>query len=63
MVTAYEANLLYMRKLLGRDPRTRKIKERLTLKDLEPDTFESNEKSKLFFRQWSDDFSSWIEKD
>ena len=34
----------------------------LTLKDLKPDTFESNEKSKLCFRQWSDEFSSWVER-
>ena len=34
----------------------------LTLKDLKPDTFESNEKSKLSFRQWSNDFSSWVER-
>ena len=34
----------------------------LTLKDLKPDTFESNEKSKLSFRQWSDEFSSWVER-
>ena len=33
-----------------------------TLKDLKPNTFESNEKSKLSFRQWSDDFSSWVER-
>ena len=33
----------------------------LTLKDLKPDTFESNEKSKLSFRQWSDEFLSWVE--
>ena len=34
----------------------------LTLKDLKPDTFESNAKSKLSFRQWSDEFSSWVER-
>ena len=33
----------------------------LTLKDLKPDTFESNEKSRLSVRQWSDEFSSWVE--
>ena len=33
----------------------------LTLEDLKPDTFQSNEKSKLSFRQWSDEFSSWVE--
>ena len=32
------------------------------MKDLKPDTFESNEKSKLSFRQWSDEFSSWVER-
>ena len=31
------------------------------MKDLKPDTFESNEKSKLSFRQWSDEFSLWVE--
>ena len=34
----------------------------LTLKGLKPDTFESNEKIKLSFRQWSDEFSSWVER-
>ena len=34
----------------------------LTLKDLKPDTFESNEKSKLSFHQGSDEFSSWVER-
>ena len=34
----------------------------LTLKDLKLNTFESNEKSKLSFRQWSDEFSSWVER-
>ena len=32
------------------------------MKDLKPDTFESNEKSKMSFRQWSDEFSSWVER-
>ena len=34
----------------------------LALKDLKRDTFECNEKSKLSFRQWSDEFSSWVER-
>ena len=34
----------------------------MTLKDLKPDTFESNDKSELSFRQWSDEFSSWVER-
>ena len=34
----------------------------MTLKYLKPDTFESKEKSKLSFRQWSDEFSSWFER-
>ena len=52
MATAHEADKLYMRNFL----------EEITKKDLKPDTFESNEKSKLSFRQWSDDFSSWVER-
>ena len=32
------------------------------MKDLKPDNFESTEKSKLSFRQWSEDFSSWVER-
>ena len=32
------------------------------MKDLKLDTFESNEKSKLSFPQWSDEFSSWVER-
>ena len=34
----------------------------LTPRDFKPDTFESIEKSKLSFRQWSDEFSSWVER-
>ena len=34
----------------------------LTLKDLKPDIFEGNEKSKLSFRQRSDEFSSSVER-
>ena len=34
----------------------------LTLKDLKLNTLEINEKSKLSFRQWSDEFSSWVER-
>ena len=40
-------------KLLGRDHQEQVLKL---------DTFESNEKSKLSFRQWSDEFSSWAER-
>ena len=60
MVTAHEADILYMRNFLGEI--TKKKYNRLTLKDLKPDTFESNEKSKPSFRQWSDEFSSWVER-
>ena len=49
-------------KLLGGDHQEQVQPRRLTLKDLKPDTFESNEKSKLSFRQWSDEFSSWVER-
>ena len=52
MVTAHEADILHMRNLRRTDVE----------KDLKPDTFESNEKSKLSFRQWSDEFSSWVER-
>ena len=48
--------------LWKRSPRTSTIKGGLTLKDLKPDTFENNEKSKLSFRQWSDEFSSGVER-
>ena len=34
----------------------------LTLKDLKLNSFESNEKSKLSFRQWSEEFSSRVER-
>ena len=34
----------------------------LTLKDLKLNTFESNEKGKLSFCQWSDEFSSWVQR-
>ena len=58
MVTAHEADLLYMKNLL--EELTNNY--RLTLKDLKPDTSEGNEKSKLSFRQWSDEFPSWVER-
>ena len=53
-VNAHEADLLSMRNFYNQGG--------LTLKDLKPDKFESNEKSKLSFRQWSDEFSSWVER-
>ena len=61
MVTAHEADLLYMRNFLEEITKNKYNQGGLTLKDLEPDTFESNEKSKLSFRQWSE-FSSWVER-
>ena len=61
MVTAHEADLLYMRNFLEKITKNKYNQGRLTLKDLKPDTFESNEKSKLSFRQLSDEFSSWVE--
>ena len=61
MVTVHEADLLCMRN--GKEITKNKYNQRgLTLKDLKPDTFESNEKSKLSFRQWSDEFSWWVER-
>ena len=62
MVTAHEAYLLYMRNFLEEITKNKYNQGGLTLKDLKPDTFESNEKSKLSFRQWSDEFSSWVER-
>ena len=62
MVAAHEADILYMRNFLEEITKNKKNKGGLTLKDLKPDTFESNEKSKLSFRQWSDEFSSWVER-
>ena len=59
MVTAHEADLLSMRNFLDEITKN-KYNQGLTLKDLKPDIFESNEKSKLSFRQWSDEFSSWV---
>ena len=61
-VTAHEAHLLYMRNFVEEITKNTYNQGRLTLKDLRPDTFESNEKSKLSFRQWSDEFSSWVER-
>ena len=34
----------------------------LSLKDLKPDKFESNKKSKQSFKQWSDDLKEWTKK-
>ena len=62
MVTADEADLLYMRNFLEEITKNKYNQGGVTLKDLKPDTFESNEKSKLSFRQWSDEFSSWVER-
>ena len=62
MVTAHEAEKLYMRNFLEETTKNKYNQGGLTLKDLKPDTFESNEKSKLSFRQWSDEFSSWVER-
>ena len=61
MVTAHEADLLNMRNIWEEIIKNKYNQEGLTLKDLKPDTFESNEKSKLSFRQWPDEFSSWAE--
>ena len=62
MVTAHEADLSYMRHFLEEITKNKHNQGGLTLKDLKPDTLESNEKSKLSFRQWSDEFSSWVER-
>ena len=62
MVTAHEADVLYMRNFLEEITKKKDNQGGLTLKDLNPDTFERNEKSKLSFRQWSDEFSSWVER-
>ena len=62
MVTAHEADLLYMRNFLEEITKNKCNQGGLTLKDLKPDTFESNEKSKLSLRQWADEFSSWVER-
>ena len=62
MVTAHEAENLYTRNFLEEITKNKYNQGGLTLKDLKPDTFESNEKSKLSVRQWSDEFSSWVER-
>ena len=59
MVTAHEADLLYMKNFLEEMTKNKYNQGGLTL---EPDTFESNGKRKLSFRQWSDEFSSWDER-
>ena len=62
MVTAQEADFLHMRNFLEKITKNKHNQGGLTLKDLKPDTFESNEKSKLSFRQWSDELSSLVER-
>ena len=62
MVAAREGDLLYMRNFLEEMTKNKYDQGGLTLNDLKPDTFESNEKSKLSFRQWPDEFSSWVER-
>ena len=59
MVTAHEADILYMRNFLEEITQNKYDQGGATLQDLKPDTFESNEKS---FRQRSDEFSSWVER-
>ena len=54
MVTAHEADVLHMRNFLDEITKNKYNQGGLTLKDVKPDTFESNEKSKLSFRQQSD---------
>ena len=49
MVTAHEADILYMRNFLEEITKNKYNQGGLTLKDFKPDTFESNEKSKLSF--------------
>ena len=55
MVTAHEADLLYMRNFLEEVTKNKYDQG-------EPDIFESNEKSKLSFHRWSDECSSWVER-
>ena len=62
MVAAHEADLLYVRNFLEEITKNKYNQGGPTLKDLKPDTFESNEKSKLSFRLWSDESSSWVER-
>ena len=62
MVTAHEADLLYRRNFLEEITKNKYNQGGLTLTDFKPDTFESNEKNKLSFRQWSDEFSSWVDR-
>ena len=57
-VTAHETDLLGIRNFLEEITKNKYNQGGLTLKDLKPYTFESNEKSKLSFRRWSDEFSS-----
>ena len=47
MVTAHEADLLYMRNFLEEITKNKYNQGGQTLKDFKPDTFESNEKSKV----------------
>ena len=63
MVTAHGANLLYMRNFLEKITKNKNNQGGVTLKDLKPDIFESSEKSKLSFPQWSDEFSSRFRND
>ena len=62
MVTAHEADMLYMRNFLEEITKNKYDQGGLTLKDLKPDTFESNEKSKLSFREWVEQIDQNFEK-
>ena len=49
MVTAHEADFLYTRNFLEEITKNKYNQGGLTLKDLKPDTFESNEKRQVVF--------------
>ena len=62
VVTAHEDDIFYMRNFLEEITKNKYNQGGLALKDIKPDIFESNEKSKLSLRQWSDEFPSWVER-
>ena len=61
-MAAHEADLLYMRNFLEEITKNKYNQGGLALKNLKQHTFEINEKSKLSFRQWSDEFSLLVER-
>ena len=62
---AHEADLLSERDRMEKKLETKGCQRHeigMSMKDLKPEAFDSNEKSKQSFKQWSDEFMAWTER-